>query len=223
MRLLTESATFEDRVDNVQLASKTLGFTKAMTAELWVKDLGGGIGTGFSDYRTPVLFKQRTLSTGYEPAYGLATVNYSGQRKLVADLETTSGFFALSADADKGLLTPRVWTHLAMTYDAAVAVDNFRLYRNGVLIAKATVTGDIVAGVGKLFVGRYGNWLVDEVRFWDRALTSAQIRAGKAGPLTGKEVGLSAYYNFNNTIKDITGKGNDGILMYKEAFTAGKF
>jgi len=223
MRLLTAGATFEDRVDNVQLASKTLGFTTAMTAELWVKDLVGGIGTGFTDYRTPMLFKQRTLSTGYEPGYGLATRDYYGQRKLVADLETTAGFFALSADGDKGLLTPKVWTHLAMTYDAAVAADNFRLYRNGVLVAKATVTGNVVAGFGNLFVGRYGNWLVDEVRLWDRALTGAQIRAGKDGPLTGKEVGLNAYYNFNNTIKDITGKGNDGIMMYKEAFTAGKF
>lgn len=223
IRLMTQGITFEDRVDNVQLDARTVGFTKAMTAELWVKDLVGGIGTGYTDYRTPMLFKQRSLSTGYEPSYGLATVNYYEKRKIVADLETTAGFFALAADGDKGLLTPRSWTHLAMTYDAAVAADNFRLYQNGALIAKATVTGDIVAGFGKLFVGRYGNWVVDEVRLWNRALTGAQIKAGKAGPLTGKEPGLSAYYNFNNTIRDITGKGNDGLLMYKEGFTDGKY
>ena len=39
-------------------------------------------------------------------------------------------------------------------------------------------------------------------------------------PLTGTEFGLVAYYNFNGTTKDITGHGHDGILMYKERYTA---
>jgi hypothetical protein len=38
--------------------------------------------------------------------------------------------------------------------------------------------------------------------------------------LQGNEPGLAAYYNFNNTTKDISGNGNDGYLMYKEEFVA---
>ena len=38
--------------------------------------------------------------------------------------------------------------------------------------------------------------------------------------LTGSETGLNAYYTFDNTTKDITGHGNDGILMYMETYVA---
>lgn len=36
--------------------------------------------------------------------------------------------------------------------------------------------------------------------------------------LVGNEAGLTAYYTFKNTTRDITGHGNDGILMYMEQY-----
>jgi hypothetical protein len=40
--------------------------------------------------------------------------------------------------------------------------------------------------------------------------------------LKGTETGLVAYYPLNGTEKDQTGRGNDGVLMYRESFVAGK-
>ena len=34
----------------------------------------------------------------------------------------------------------------------------------------------------------------------------------------GNEPGLNAYYTFKNTTQDLTGHGNDGILMYMEQY-----
>jgi hypothetical protein len=219
----TVGANEVDRADNFQAVAQTVGFTNAMTAEVWVRDMGGGIGTGFTDYRKPIIFKQRELSAGYRPAYGLGTLDYYGQRKIFADLHTSQGTYSISAPGSDGLLTPKVWTHLALTYDAKQSADNFMLFRNGMLIAKGTASGVISAGVGNLWVGRYGNWIVDELRLWQRALTTAEIQANMTHALIGNESGLSAYYNFNNTIRDLTGHGNDGLLMYKEKYATGKF
>jgi hypothetical protein len=221
LRLITLGASFEDRADNFQAVPKTLNFKKAMTAEVWVKDMEGGIGTGYSDYRTPIFFKQTNHSTGYSPAYGLGTVASNAGRKIVADITTTAGFSALIADGDVGVLKPQTWTHLAMSYDSSVALDNFKLYQNGELIAKSTLTGMINSGFGNLFVGRYGNWVVDDLRFWNRALDEGAIRTNMGRAITGSEPDLSAYYSFDNTAKDLTGNGNDGIFMYHESYTKG--
>lgn len=36
--------------------------------------------------------------------------------------------------------------------------------------------------------------------------------------LVGNEAGLNACYTFNNTTQDLTGHGNDGILIYMEQY-----
>lgn len=62
----------------------------------------------------------------------------------------------------------------------------------------------------------YGIWDVAELRLWSRVLSQAEIAANMYRPLSGGETGLNAYYTFKNTTKDITGRGNYGILMYME-------
>jgi hypothetical protein len=37
--------------------------------------------------------------------------------------------------------------------------------------------------------------------------------------LSGTEAGLVSYFNFNDTPKDVTGRGNDGVLQFMETFT----
>lgn len=212
----------EDRADNMQALAKTLNFSKQLTAEVWVKDFGGGIGTGFSDYRTPILFKQRDLKTGYNPGFSLGTMDYFGKRGLVAQLQTTQGSFDLRGQ-DVGLLDYNTWTHLAMTYNAGLSKNNFKLYKNGKLVNVATVKGNIDAGTGNFIVGRYGNWVVDEVRLWNRALSQTEIKANMAHTLTGKEVNLQAYFPFKDSVLDVTGHGNNGLFMYQERYVAGKY
>lgn len=223
LRLFTHGQAFEDRADNMQVLAKTLNFSKQMTAEVWVKDLGGGIATGHTDYRTPILFKQRDLSTGYYPGFSLGTVDGgSGTRRVVAEIQTSQGRFEVRGQ-DTGLLDAKKWTHLAMTYNAGQSTDNFKLYKNGELVNVATLTGNIDAGIGNFFVGRYGNWIVDEVRLWNRALSQKEIKTNMSHALSGKEANLQAYFPFENTALDVTGHGNDGLFMYKEQYTAGKY
>jgi hypothetical protein len=223
LRLYTETKPFEDRADNMQALSKTLDITGAFTAEIWVKDLGGGITTGYSDYHTPIFFKQRDLSQSYRPAYAIGTIASYGDRRIVADLETTEGSHRLTAQGDAGLLPANIWTHLALVYRPAAAADNLQLFKNGQLVAAATVTGKVVPGFGNLFVGRYGNWLVDELRIWGLPRSASELQTGMKGPLVGNETGLNAYFNFDGTTQDITGKGNHGLLMYKERYAAGRY
>lgn len=223
LRLYTESETFQDRADNMQALSKTLDSKGDLTVELWVKDLGGGITTGYTDAHSPILFKQRDLTTSYRPAFSIGTQDSYGKRRINGEVETTTGYHRIIALDDPGLLPATAWTHLALTYQPGATTDNLRLFKNGVLIAKETVTGDLVPGFGNLFVGRYGNWLVDELRIWGRVLGATELNAKSKGPLTGSETGLRAYYNFDKTTRDITGHGNDGVLMYKEAFLTGKY
>jgi hypothetical protein len=223
LRLFTESVSFEDRADNVQVLSKTLDITGALTAEVWVKDMGGGITTGYSDAYTPILFKQRDLGLAFRPAFGLGTVDSYGSRRIVADIETTSGSHRVTGAGDAGLLSPKTWTHLAMVYQPSAAASNLQLFKNGKLIGSETVSGDIVPGFGNLFVGRYGNWVVDELRVWGVAVGQADLKARSAAPLAGTPAGLRAYFNFDQTTGDVSGKGNDGILMYKEEYVAGRY
>lgn len=223
LRLYTNQATFEDRADNMQALSKSLDLAGPLTVEIWVKDLGGGIGTGFTDYHTPILFKQRDLSTSYRPAFSLGAQDSYGARRIVADLETTSGPHRVVAQGDSGLLPPSNWTHLALVYQPALATDNLKLFKDGNLIASETLSGKVAPGFGNLFVGRYGNWVVDELRIWSVARDETELRTTMNGPLTGTETGLRAYYNFDGTTLDITGKGNDGVLMYQERYVVGRY
>jgi len=224
LRLYTENVPFEVRADNMQAQAKTLGMTGALMAEVWVADMGGGIGTGYTDYHTPIFFKQVTPDPYAERAYSIGTqAVYGGGRRIVGELRTATGFHRIVAEGDAGLLPAQAWTHLALVYDPQASRNNLRLIKNGALIATKTVTGKVIPGNGNLIVGRYGNWIVDELRIWARALSAYELKNKSGGPLTGSETGLRAYYNFDKTTRDITGKGNDGILMYKESYFTGKY
>lgn len=47
-------------------------------------------------------------------------------------------------------------------------------------------------------IGGYTNIILDEVRFWNKALTQNEVASNWNKPLTGYETGLKLYYNFNN-------------------------
>ena len=73
-------------------------------------------------------------------------------------------------------------------------------------------------------IGGYTNIILDEVRFWNKALTVDEITNNWNKPLTGYETGLKLYYNFNNQgyaaenntyIKSLKDKG---INNYKGTF-----
>lgn len=76
-----------------------------------------------------------------------------------------------------------------------------------------------VAKIGALFTNstqhRYKG-IIDELRFWNRALTEYEIRVTMCQRLKGDESGLIGYWNFDETegdqLKDLSPRGYDGTL-----------
>lgn len=125
------------------------------------------------------------------------------------------------------------WTHLAATFDALAATNNFILFVNGRPAATNTVTGPFAFEPGLLMLGGYQNYFtrtargrglftgrVDELRLWTRVRPAGEILADRAHPLAGTESGLAAYYSFDQTPRDLTGRSQEGWLMYMESYSA---
>ena len=204
------------RFDNMQvLPSSYLNFTTQMTGEVWVRPYPGGKTTGTTSVTKPIFHKNETNYL----SYALQTFDRGGKRQAQVQIQTTNGPFWLNpASGTVGLVPDNAWSHLAFTYDAAGGDNNFKLYMNGQLIAATTATGTLATSDGLFFTGIYGVWDVAELRLWNVARIQAQIAATMKRPLMGNEPGLNAYYTFKNTTKDLTGHGNDGILMYMERY-----
>jgi hypothetical protein len=209
-------STYNDyRYDNMQvLPSSYLNFTAQMTGEVWVRPFPGGMTTGSTWGVEPIFHKTETNYSSYAlqtwGTYG------GGQRRAAAEINTTSGNFWLNTQVP---VPDKVWSHLAFTYEAAGGENNFKLYLNGQLIGQMNAAGNLATGDGLFFTGLYGIWEVAELRLWNVARSGTEIFAYMNRTLAGNEPGLNAYYTFNNTTKDLTGHGNDGLLMFKEQFT----
>jgi hypothetical protein len=110
------------------------------------------------------------------------------------------------------------WYHLAGTYDGVTVT----VYVNGVKIKSEPISGnltidssDLVIGKGdpEFSSGEYFHGVLDEVRVWNVARSPEEIQAAMNKPLTGKEKGLVAYWNFDDgTAKDLSGHANHGRL-----------
>lgn len=85
---------------------------------------------------------------------------------------------------------------ITTTYDGT----NWKNYVNGQLVStnRNTATFNSTANLMIGNIGGYTNIVVDEVRFWNKALTVDEITNNWNKPITGIESGLKLYYNFNN-------------------------
>jgi hypothetical protein len=87
---------------------------------------------------------------------------------------------------EKVKLAPGRWAHLATTYDGRVQ----RLYVNGALVAVRPLPRTKVGEPGALHVGGSPVWgdrfkgKIDEVRVYNRALTTEEIRVDMTRPVT---------------------------------------
>ncbi|MCG5220077.1 LamG-like jellyroll fold domain-containing protein, partial [Streptosporangium soli] len=149
--------------------SPSLRLTGGATVEAWVKPVE-------STYRwKSVVVKQHRNGL----AYG-----------LYAFTESTRPVAIVSANADveafgTGTLPAGVWSHLASTYDGSMV----RLFVNGVQVAQQAASGPIRVDEGVLRIGGNSVWgehfdgLIDEVRVYDRALTTTQIQTDMNTPV----------------------------------------
>jgi Concanavalin A-like lectin/glucanases superfamily len=117
------------------------------------------------------------------------------------------------------------WHHVAATYDGS----NVKLYLDGTLVKTQAATGAIAVNPNSLCIGSqpgYGEYFggnVDEIRIWNTVRTQTEIQNAMNSELAGNEVGLVAYYNFNqgtaagtntgiNSLTDKTANANNGTL-----------
>ena len=120
-----------------------------------------------------------------------------------AEVTTTNGYFK----------TPDVCEiELNKIYHAALVYDGITLkfYRNGYLLSEVPATGNLVQNNWKTYIGYYEpqihpeNFIgyIDEVRIWDYARSQDLIRTymNLTLPVPGAQVGLVAYYTFDNLI-----------------------
>jgi hypothetical protein len=113
--------------------------------------------------------------------------------------------------------------HFTTTYDGAI----WRNYRNGELL-NSTQNTSTWNGSGNLIIGNRDsekNFSIDEIRFWDRALSPSEIALNWNKMISGYENGLQVYYNFdhqgypnsNNSkniyLNDITPNNHKGTFL----------
>ncbi|MEQ8423157.1 MAG: LamG-like jellyroll fold domain-containing protein, partial [Cyclobacteriaceae bacterium] len=102
------------------------------------------------------------------------------------------------------ILTNNNWYHVAFVREG----DQAKIYVDGVEQASTTgLATELIQSPDNMTIGRqiggspfYFNGLIDEVRFWNFARSAPQILSDLQIPVSGSEVGLVAYYQFDQGI-----------------------
>jgi hypothetical protein len=216
------------RYDNMQVpATPDLNLSTAMAMEMWVR-LDTDHPTG---YQGNVYFAQKKSAPGLSPSFslGLGTPGYTAVNNIKCHILKKSDIDAnpVSMAIEAPFTMPRgMWTHLAMTFDSSLESENLKLFVNGTLVKTADVAGSLYTTLidAPLIIGDMthrpaATFQIDEFRIWNVARARADILADMNRSLSGTEDGLVSYHNFDDTTKDVTGRGNDGVLQFMETFT----
>jgi hypothetical protein len=203
------------RFDNLQIPRvPALDLTNALSVECWVK-------LNPATLNADIVVGQVPTITGLSHSFSLAVVEDGfGHRWFTAGVDPDAGNPTFVQDSQR-LIQPGVWYHLAMTFDATLPADNLKLYLNGNLLGASTRTDALPTSSLPIIVSHFLDGAVDDLRFWDHALTAQEIRDRLAGPLAGGEPGLVAYYKFDGSWAESTGNGLPAVPMYQESFGAG--
>ncbi|MBX7041404.1 MAG: proprotein convertase P-domain-containing protein [Ignavibacteria bacterium] len=187
--------------------SPTLDITGSFTLEAWINP---SIITGSKG----IISKGGSLGTALK--YGL---RLSSGRILLA----TNGAPRLFSKSTS-LLPVNEWTHVSATYDQSL--NEFRIYIDGVLDTSSVVASAAPsANSDSLYIGISGNSTpfsgkLDEVRVWNRAVSSAEVARNFRSVLctfSGEYYGLVLSIPFQReysvstfTTRDLSGNGNNG-------------
>jgi hypothetical protein len=209
------------RYDNLQIAAcPALDFTNALTVECWVK-----LSEKPNAVYGPLVAKP---ITGAGMSYDTFYLHLAGEGP-------TKRWFAASVSTDGGgssptyptnlnsalIIRPGAWYHVAFTFDGGAGTGHLKLYVNGQLQGAVNAPGALATSPEPINVSRFLDGAMDDLRFWNRALTAQEIRDRFTGPLAGNEAGLAAYYTFDGTWADSTGNCLPAVPMYQESFSAG--
>jgi len=114
---------------------------------------------------------------------------------------------------DAGTIPPSQWTHVAVTWDGA----NRNHYINGELVASFAEASPPTTSGSPMRIGSDVSWehtptgAIDEVRLWNIARTTQQIRDALNERATGGESGLVGLWRLDANGNDAAG-GHNGTL-----------
>ena len=109
-----------------------------------------------------------------------------------------------------------VWHHVAMSWDGI----NIKAYLDGEEVGSSSGSGTMSGG-GPIYIG---NWQqqegfsgkIDDVQYWNIALSESEIQTHMNTEPTGNEEGLIGYWNFNESegseLIDLSGNGYNGTV-----------
>jgi len=152
----------------------SLNLTTTMTLEAWVYPTGTG------DYGT-VVMKEQPGAYVYA-LYGSAPSTPS------AEFNVGKGQSGQRITSSPSSLVLNTWTHLATTFDGSIV----RVYVNGTQVASQAFTGRITTSSGALRIGgsrvrgEYFTGQIDEVRVYDRALSSREVQSDMTTAIGGQ-------------------------------------
>lgn len=147
--------------------------------------------------------------------YGFVDVDANG--KLVFQFATSSSQKATVTSSTN--VDDDIWHHFAAIRNSSK--DSVYLYVDGVLEQRVRFTRDIFISADlRLTLGisdRTWNYFkggMDEVSYWNKAISAAEVQSIMNNKLQGDENNLIVYYNFNEwrefgEVKDVTGNGHD--------------
>nr|NQU89573.1 VCBS repeat-containing protein [Bacteroidota bacterium] len=199
-------------IDNFPGTALEFGGTNQYV-ETTLNDLGGSeitIEYWFKGYSTQSAVRQQAGSN-----YIVAGWN---DLHILSNDGGTGGGMPVGTGAEDGN-----WHHIAMTWKQNTP-DGFVSYLDGEIIGQRTSSNTPLPNINSnVFFGSYigaSEFIMgslDEIRVWNVARDSLQIRENMYLPLTDTENGLIAYWQFNDgtgiTLTDIVG-GNTGTLHY---------
>ena len=178
--------------------SSALNPTGAFTFEAWVNISNNVAG---EDCRS-------IAGKNYTQAWWLGQCNVGGQPTLRSYLKG-------GGSVRNGGIIPRgVWTHVAVTFDGATR----RHYINGELAASFAEAGPLTTSTSAMRIGSDVSWehsptgSIDEVRLWNVARTTSQLRSKINVRINAAEPGLVGVWSLDATAVDIVG-GHGGSLV----------
>ncbi len=179
------------------------------------------------DYWTPYLQKEHDEECWASP-YQLYEMN--DNLPLIYLHDTSDGTEMDQLSVSGKCIDVRKWFLLTATYNGS----EVRIYENGTLMKKESVTGSPAATIGNLYVGMmdgeyFYNGKFDDLKIYNKGLSASEVGALYENGLSAKPEYLTqtdalvAHYKFDGDYNDTTDFGNDAELTAgKVTFTDGK-
>ena len=208
----TAQALDFDGVDDFVASNANVGISgnAARTLECWVNPT------------LTNLFNEHIINWGGAPSDGQSFGFY---QTFGSELRFYG--FGGTFDFNTGFVFDGNWHHVAVTYNGShvrVYVDGNETPTSNQAVALNTIDSRLFMGVREAIpitptANTYAALKMDEVRVWNRALSSFEINETKDCELQGNESGLVLYYNFNRgtpsgnnagvtTMPDMAGSNN---------------